>query len=418
MGLWEAFRNLLYIETLEKENISVNINKDIYYSKLVDGYFEEKGILLDINQENKKIIYNWALDKWRFKILNELLDLMVKRLIHKENINDVIIDSTDAFLYHNVSSLILLMANQLEICLKNHNVNKVNITALTKEDRDIYIKELLAKIDPSLSWYNIYLEALNKNRIVYLNELSKEVKDKLKKKLGIDLEKLEDFVINIEGINYIFLTLHYNMMDIPNFVHEFAHYVSYMKKTQNIPLTLREFVSCFYELFSLLFLKTKGIKDEELMNINSLRLENSKMIIMDEISLVNYLETYLKKGEITYEEEYQRVLEANKRLVNFFSPEQMAYILKINPDFGNIDKEVKESCDKCLNALILNPWVLIDSYPYIVGNYLAIQMIQNRDENTLSLMKKWAEELDKVDPYDIFEKIGKVDSLKLKRARL
>lgn len=417
--LLKSFINLLFIKTKKSSSISANINgdEDIFYRMLADAYDKENNILLDIDkEENKDIIYNWALDKWRFLALNELLNLAINRLIYKEQVSDIEIDNTDEFLYNNFSSLLLIMVDQFGICLKNSDVPGREFSPISINTKNLYIRELFEKIDPSLTWYNIYLEALANNRIIIINDLDVQQKDNLVKKIGIpDLSKLENFVAKIDDGYYIFLTLNYNVSDIPTFFHEFAHYISSIKKEQNIPLTLKEFSSCFYELVALSFLKAKGISEDELLAINANRLKNSASLIMQNISLVNYLKSYLEKGQITYEDEYQSNLDAIKNLTSWFTQEDIDKILEADPDFLNIDKLVKTKCDNCITNLILYPFGLYETYPYIIGNYLAVQMIKILSDDTLAFMKNCTELVDSIDPYDIFEKIEKVENLKLKR---
>ena len=167
--LLKSFINLLFIKTKKSSSISANINgdEDIFYRMLADAYDKENNILLDIDkEENKDIIYNWALDKWRFLALNELLNLAINRLIYKEQVSDIEIDNTDEFLYNNFSSLLLIMVDQFGICLKNSDVPGREFSPISINTKNLYIRELFEKIDPSLTWYNIYLEALANNRII------------------------------------------------------------------------------------------------------------------------------------------------------------------------------------------------------------------------------------------------------------
>ncbi len=417
--LLECFIKVLFIRTIKRANMAININdnEDMYYGILRDAYNKENNIFLDISrEENKDIIYNWALDKWRFLALNELISLAINRLIYKEQVSDIEIDNTDEFLYNNFASLLLLMIDQLGICLKNSDAPSKEISPISSDTKDLYIRELFEKIDPSLTWYNIYLEALANNRIIMINDLDEHQKDALAKELKVsDLSKFENFVAKIDGVYCIFLTLNYNVSDIPTFFHEFAHYISSIKKEKNIPLTLKEFSSCFYELVALSFLKDKGIKEDELLAINADRLKNSTILIMQNIVLVNYLKSYLEKGKITYEDEYQSNLEAIKNLTSWFTQEDIDKILEADPDFLNIDKWVKRKCDNCIKDLILKPFELYEAYPYIMGNYLAVQMVKRLSGDTLAFMKSCTEQADSIDPYDIFEKIEKTENLGLKR---
>ena len=146
----------------------------------------------------------------------------------------------------------------------------------------------------------------------------------------------------------------------------------------------------------------------ELRTINNTRLNNTLDCITSTALLRHYIEIYNNYLEITEDIDRRKYL---KKLTDFFNTvdEKTIIDLKENiPELFNADKTIHEMCDSVTEDLLQNPCYLFTTYPYVIGNYLAIHAINlsEYDSTILTKMKNYVENITKIDPYEIFHDLG------------
>ena len=75
-----------------------------------------------------------------------------------------------------------------------------------------------------------------------------------------------------------------------------------------------------------------------------------------------------------------------------------------------------KECDYCTELMMSNPSLLRRVTSYVVGSYLTLNSINRVDSDMLDIMKKYTENIDDYNPYDIFVGLGiDIDSIDLKK---
>ena len=334
----------------------------------------------NINTQDRDILFDFIKNSERYNLLDKLMNQVVDRFINK----DGAIDKTDKFFISNVIEMKKIMEEHQEYLINKIKDKKdVSLSKISKWGTINHVKEILKIIDPSGEWLNIYEEVLDKGKIAYFNELDDDAKKRIKEDFFIDSceEDINScaFINNSEG--YIILTYKGTIADVVATVHEISHYISRYKNNwqEEVP-TLREFHSIFYELYALDYLKKAGFKEEEIEALNQERSRYLNRQLSEKMVLMDYLVMYIRYGRI--KEEYD----------------------------SSCDKY--ERCDKCVNYLVNNPYVLHDFYPYIIGNSLAtlaMERIKN-DKILFSIIKYITDNISKIDAYDVFNIVGLGDN--------
>ena len=408
----------LLISRVNKNRIDQYDNEQIlnFYSLLKEDYFKDTGIDININiPEEREKLFSWSYEKYRMTILNALIEMNIEILKGPQQIEGETLDKTDLFFYHNISGMISLMIEQFYISSTYCSEKKVALTVLDDKTKKQIIKEIFAFIDPSLTWYNIYLEILNNGQIINITALSSDDKLRIVHKLNMpEFPNDENFVLPMEGKPYIFLTPNNTIQDIRIFFHEFAHFISFANEKGKTPRMLLEFSSCFYELITLYYFQKKGVDSEKLAYVNSRRLLNSASLALSEIQTLTYMLNYIKEGPISFEKEKQKYVESLTGLQNIMS-QKLKSILQSDSKYSNVDQIIKSSIDSHIEELILNPFNFHEAYPYIIGNYLAIKMLNNLDSEVLAYMKTATEHPDEIEPFAVFAKLGLDKKLNLKK---
>lgn len=369
MELYELYY-VLCVYLLHDEDI-VSYDIDLIWKKMNEYYYMEKGFYLDIDKEESlHILFNFIREKVRYELLDELMLHVYNRFINKEEL----VDNRDKFFINNILEMKKIMNYEQEYITNNMCNKDYEIPKISTDEVIFHVKNILGEIDPSMEWLGIYNDAIANGRIIYLNILNDVEKDVMKKKLGI---KTFDGISNscfFPNSNecYIMLTYKGDISDIPTTVHEVIHYISRLKNnSKNEKPVLREMPSIFFEFYALNYLKRMGYDSDILKIINDARFADTKESLEDVSNMTDYLIKLIKNGRITSD---------------------------------GRDK----ACDNCTYDLVTNPYVYFKSYPYVIGNYLAIMGMDKLryDDMVLSKMKYVTERVSTIDPYDVFKIVG------------
>ena len=395
-----------------QEKIELSRKETEIYEEINNLYLKENNKSYNkINDKSRNKLYEWAKEKSRNDLLNELIKIQINRLNEKEELCGVIFDNRDIFLGNNLYSLICILQKNLSPLSSHLDTNQQKLTKISPEERENNIKEILSEIDPTLDWLQIYYQAKTNNKIIYLNELTEFEKKQLFNKL-----ELESFMPNDNaclndqnGEPLILLKLTNNLKDIPTIIHELSHYITKIKNpTMKTQSTLKEFSSIFYELYSLDFLKRKGYKESDIIAINNMRTKNTKELLIRNELIFKYIKMYLKNSNITEEDDIKRDQLLKKILKLRISEEDKEELEKGIPSFWNSKIYVHKECDSCIEDLLLQPYCMYKDYPYLIGYYLATNGMKalKKDPNLLYKIKYYTDNSSLIDPLEIFIKVG------------
>ena len=354
MKLYE-FYYIVYVYSMYEDDNLVPYDMEYVWHKINDYYYQENDKLLDINKDDDlNILFNWTKDKCRYQLLDELMVHMFNRFI---NIEDNGVDNRDEFFINNIDMMEKIMST-------GNNTIKIDNNSLLKLSKDktiTLVKEILLEIDPSSEWLRIYEEAIDKNKIIYLNELDKKGIIDLKKELGVDsLKYIDNSCLTLEnGEKYIFLNYKGDISDVSTTIHEFTHYVSKYNHNEKETPILREFPA--------------------------IRIADTYMATMESRIFLYYLKMIMDNGVISED--------LDKELIK---------------DNNYMSEDYEKNCDDCIRDLIINPYVFFEIYPYVIGNYLANMGFERikYDRQMLSIIKFMNDNLYKINPYDVFNILG------------
>ena len=380
MKLYELYY-IVYVYNMYEDDDIVPYDMEYVWHKINDYYYQENDKLLDINKDDDlNILFNWTKDKCRYQLLDELMVHMFNRFI---NIEDNGVDNRDEFFINNIDMMEKIMST-------GNNTIKIDNNSLLKLSKDktiTLVKEILLEIDPSSEWLRIYEEAIDKNKIIYLNELDKKGIIDLKKELGVDsLKYIDNSCLTLEnGEKYIFLNYKGDISDVSTTIHEFTHYVSKYNHNEKETPILREFPAIFFELYALEYLKEIGCDETDIKLVNQHRIADTYMATMESRIFLYYLKMIMDNGVISED--------LDKELIK---------------DNNYMSEDYEKNCDDCIRDLIINPYVFFEIYPYVIGNYLANMGFERikYDRQMLSIIKFMNDNLYKINPYDVFNILG------------
>ena len=345
---------------------------------------------------NEDFLYNWLKEKYSYKLLTQLLDLLLDEILEK-----------DKFMFYNLPWTINIMYDFLNNCSTKID-NTITYQYISKKETDTLVSEILKIIDPSLEWLKIYEECKKNNIIIYINEYDDEQLKKFSNNIGFDKFPRENKFINLgPGKNYIILDYKNNLDDTISTIHEFIHYIIQIKSIK-IPILLNEFFPIFYEMHALYFLKQQGYALNELISLfQNERIDDLCIIEFDLIPLFKYLKIFVENKFVTFEDDFNYYIDLLEKIKLQDSREFKKY--------KNLKPEdlVYKKCEKYIISLLNNDF--FESYPYVMGAYLSFEAMSNFDKKTLVKIKKFLDS-NNIDPYDIFKFIGcDVEKLKIKR---
>lgn len=385
-----------------------NVNANLVYYELINRYYQKTGILLELNEDNKKLLYCWLRDEVGYKFLNELIKETIDKLTGNYK------NKHAYFVLDNFSALSNIITLQISDSLLDMNKNMAPVSSTSKKETEDMVVEFLKEIDPSLEWLHIYKEAKDKKRIIYLDELSEEEIEEFSKKIQLnDLKKIANGCTYINGEQYIWVTRKNTTEDFISIVHEFIHYVvDYKNDVKELPHILLEFPAIFYELYSHKFLLQKGFSVEEINLLKVMRMNNSLYGASGISDVFEIINLYLLNGCVDKEmliEKSKCSLQNTKHIV---SNGTMDVLVKNNDGLLDPNTFALNEYENCVKKMISLIKDIYQCYPYIVGTYFSNRALEKKDDYTLLKMKYITENCSGLNVCDALEMINvNVDKL-------
>ena len=351
------------------------LNEEEAYKYLYEFFRSHLGINLDIDEEDtKELLYNYANNIFRYKLLNDNIECTL------EDFNKC---ETSDYIKDNFDLILNILEDEFDNIATFRDDEERNLAPLSSSDLDKYFKEFLSIIDISGEFNKIY-EHLKEKDVLYLDNYSREQKERLYSVLGIqkDIDYFDNFFNRINDKGIVVLNRKGNIDDMRNLAHEFSHYITfYYNKNELLSNTMIEFPPMFYENLAMEFLKTKGYTDKEIEDSN----HNRNIYIYDRSSKIaninHYIKMYKEHGNVTHDIDIEyrtgQILRfkekvGNEKFLNLIN--QSKY--EISPDAF-----ASEFCDYANECLSVNSDILTNAYPYLIGHYLANKYMNEYREN-------------------------------------
>lgn len=371
--------SLLYLETLVRKNTNnsmpllqpnSDVSDEMLYSLIARIYFAKTGTFDDFvnylkeRKETDKIL-NWLQTEARFDTYNFLLKYTI----------DLLTISGFDFL-ENISGITRLLLDQsLNNLLKQSQ--KIELSKISTQKLDNLFDEFLIYINAPKDW--------------------KEAYEDLKSGKKISFEQMEDSNQSMcysdeDGILRILISTDGTIKCFCSFVHEFAHYIS-MKGQGSIPLeqhSISEFPSIFFEKKAAQFLVDKGYEQDIVDQVVRDRNGNNIEVYRQIFPLFTDLSRFIKYGPITREEKvifwennFRAVQETKENIVKIIEAQGDT----VDPSFLeppkiDIPKTIDKDCDTLTNSLIQDGLLLVDGYQYLLGTYLAEEVLKSSNDDT------------------------------------
>ncbi len=400
---YELYGLLKMDEVFNEHGISVPLplSKEDIYKRVKDIYYEKTSQIMD----DKNQLYAWLKENNRFMLLNDLIRNVLSELVYGTKENEYMCNKKDLFLFMNLKSLLKIIYNHTLYCYKIYHKQDTTLSKLTKDEIEYYTRNILGKI--SLEWLRIFDNTVKEKNVIYIDEFSDKERKEYFSKYGID-EESTNFVTKIDGKYTIFITRTFTINDVISIIHEFTHYLNYTQNNKKIPRILSEFYSIFFEKYASLSLLKYGYSRDEIDVLNTKRLDNTIILMFEYWPVVNYFINYLENGVI---DKNSMIVNEKKRISKFLTtiPEDIKYsVIQNFPETLNAEKCVCERCDRCTMDLIINPDIIYNSYPYIIGHFLSSKVIDKithdplNADKILTTIRLLAERKIEMDTYDIF----------------
>ena len=367
-----------YLETLVRKNANnsmsllqpdPDISDEMLYSYIAYIYFAKKGTFDDFvsylkeRKETDKIL-SWVQTEARFDTYNLLLE---------QTINSLKISGFD-FL-ENISGIVHIMLEQSTNNLLQQK-EEIELPKMTTQELYNLFDDFLIYINAPKDWKNAYDELKSSNRISF--EQANGIDISMCYSDENDILKIQIFT---DGTIKCFCT----------FVHEFTHYIS-MQDKGYIPIeqhSISEFPSIFFEKKAAQFLVDKGYEQNIVDKVVRDRNRNNIEGYMGISSLFNDLYVFTKRGSISrdkkvafYENSSRLIQETKENIAKVIAAEGIS----VDPSFLeppkiDIPKAIDKDCDFLIDSLIKNDSFLIDGYQYLLGTYLAEEVLKSSNDD-------------------------------------
>lgn len=355
-----------------------DIDDDILYALIAYKYFEKNGTFDDFvnylkTREGIDKILKWLQTETRFQVYNYLL----------ENIVDFLKQNDFEFL-ENISVIVLKMLKRWgDVFIKSKTEEKQELPSITSQEFNDLFCEFLQSINAPDSWQLMFDDLKEKGKIIY----EKQIGDVDHSKCYRDSDGVLKMLITTDGTIRCFYRL----------AHEFAHYVSMLNgKLKFAQLSIIEFPSIFFEKLTAKFLENKGYQNSVIDAITIERVQNNFEIYMELFPLFDDITSFVNKGPILkadkvklLENQLAIIPELKEKLNELYKETGETIIESSFFEVPKIDIEnrVDKECDFFIEKFIQKGLSIIDGYQYLLGTYLADEVLKKYSDNSTIILK-------------------------------
>lgn len=374
------------LKRLEEEYPSIAFRTDYekyinnIYSLLASKYYQETNnqdeyitFLLELSESEKEKIFEWLNGRRRCELYNNLIDEQYNMITRTDSYDNMY----DPFIKNNIEKLIdyIQQYTSTNNLIIEDDINEDILPSLSIKNLENLMEEYLIKIDPTLRWLKLYKNAMNSGDIKYT------------------LPNLDWYCVSEDGEITISAPLSNTIIDFPNLIHEFVHYISdkNIGDYDYIYNSIIEYPPLFFEFNAINFLKEKGYPEATINMMINKRIFETQHNNLTACSILMGILEKQQDIEITKDSKMQRTRKASKTYEKI--PKNLKrYIYGIlSPD----EESINDFIDEENEFILYDKNNLINSYPYIIGYYLnqKTQEALNNDSILIEKVMEIAENL-------------------------
>lgn len=351
--------------------LNTNISENILWFLLACKYYNPETQFTNLTefmkyQMNKEELLGWLKETQRFETYNYLLQVASDWL--KEY---------DLSFYNHLGDVITTSTRKiLDIVELEEKLHKLE--GMSPSEAEVAFLDFLDKIHAPEEWKKIYYDLKSKNDIIYEQQID-------------DIDNSESFLDESDGRRKIRVTNNNTVETFIRLVHEFMHHIVVTSTDKEIPFSLLEFPSIYYERVAAIYLISIG-HNEDILNAvidkrNNANLNDYKSLIGIMVDITRYN----NKGPITIEEKIEfikksdeEVKKVTRALIGVFKQEgidttELEYLVAQQI---NYEEEVKNDCDARILEFTRDGLLILNGYQYLTDSCLAEKLIEKSDSET------------------------------------
>lgn len=351
--------------------LNTNISENMLWFFLACKYYNPETQFTDLTEfmkhrMNKEELLGWLKETQRFETYNYLLQvasdwLKECDLSFYNHLGDVTLTSTSNVLNNTVSG------EQL-----------YQLGGMSSSEAEVAFLDFLDKIHAPEEWKKTYYDLKSKNDIIYEEQIG-------------EIDNSASFLDEADGRRKIRVTNNNTVETFIRLVHEFMHHISNTSTDKEIPFSLREFPSLYYERVAAIYLISIGYDENIIKAVIDDRNQNNVKLYKSLIGIMVDITRYNNKGPITIEEKIEfikkldeEVKKETRTLIGDLKKEgidttELEYFVAQQI---NYEEEVKNECDARILEFARDGLLVLNGYQYLTDSCLADKLIEKSDSET------------------------------------
>lgn len=252
------------------------------------------------------------------------------------------------------------------------------LEGMSPSEAEVALLDFLDKIHAPEEWKKTYYDLKSKNDIIYEQQID-------------DIDNSESFLDKDDGRRKIRVTNNNTVETFIRLVHEFMHHISNTSTGKEIPFSLREFPSLYYERVAAIYLISIGYDENIIKAVIEDRNQKNVKLYKSLIGIMVDIIRYNNKGPITIEEKIEfikkldeEVKKETRTLIGDFKEAgidttELEYLVAQQI---NYEEEVKNDCDARILEFTRDGLLILNGYQYLTDSCLAEKLIEKSDSKT------------------------------------
>lgn len=366
----------LLIKELQKQNettiqLNANIPENMLWFMLACKYYNVKTQFSELTdfmkyQTNKKELLSWLKETQRFETYNYLLQ------VASEWLKDY-----DLSFYNHIGDVISTSTSKvLDIVISEEQLHQLESMSISEVEATFL--DFLDQIKAPNEWKETYYDLKDKNDIIYEEQID-------------EIDNSESFLDKDDGRRKIRVTNNNTVETFIRLVHEFIHHITITSTDKEIPFSLLEFPSIYYEKVAAIYLVSIGYDENIIKAVTNKRNQNNLKLYAALIGIMVDIIRYNNKGPITIEEKVQLIKkadeetkEATRDLIDVFKEAGIdsTELENLVAQKINYEEEVKNECDAMILEFARDGALILNGYQYLTDSWLAEKLIEKSDSKT------------------------------------
>lgn len=315
---------------------------------------------------NKEELLGWLKETQRFETYNYLLQVASDWL-----------NEYDLSFYNHISDVTLTSTSKvLNNAISEEKLHKLE--SMSPNEAEATLLNFLDKIHAPKEWKKTYYDLKSKNDIIYEEQID-------------DIDNSVSFLDEADGRRKIRVTNNNTVETFIRLVHEFMHHISKTSTDNEIPFSLREFPSLYYERVAAIYLISIGYDENIIKAVIEDRNQKNVKLYKSLIGIMVDIIRYNNKGPITIEEKTEfikkldeEVKKETRTLIGDFKEAgidttELEYLVAQQI---NYEEEVKNDCDARILEFTRDGLLILNGYQYLTDSCLAEKLIEKSDSET------------------------------------